>query len=235
MPIFIGICSDNIKYEGKCICGTCLGKCEIRNQYSELAINCGFIPIIIPVTLSKLVLEEICKIIDCLLICGNILYPRNGIISENIDKNIIMNKLIHDRDTLLVDIMIKMNKKIIGICYGMQFLNSYFNGKIYIDIEKQLNVKSHMKTKHPVKILKNTKLYDIFIKNKYETDIIVNSFHYAGIRPDILSNKFIINTISDDNIVEGVETENGNIFGFQYHVEKHKELFFIIKDFVELE
>ena len=41
--------------------GTCLGKCEVRNQYCEFVINCGYIPIIIPVTLNKFVLEEILK------------------------------------------------------------------------------------------------------------------------------------------------------------------------------
>ena len=87
-----------------------------------------------------------------------------------------------------------------------------------------------MKTKHQVTIIKNTKLSEIFTNNNFDSNIIVNSFHYAGITPEILSKNFIINTISDDNIVEGVESKNGNIFGFQFHIEKHKEYFFVLKN-----
>ena len=66
------------------------------------------------------------------------MHPKNGTIPTDVDKKLLMKDLIHERNTILVDIMIKMDKKIIGICYGMQFLNSYFGGKIYVDIKKSI-------------------------------------------------------------------------------------------------
>ena len=97
-----------------------------------------------------------------------------------------------------------------------------------MDIVKQLNVESHMKTVHYVNIVKNTKFHKLLKKDR----IIVNSYHYAGITKNTISKELIINTISDDGIIEGFEIPNKNIFGFQYHIEKHEELFFIIKNLI---
>ena len=239
--MIVGICSD-IDINENCVCGKCKGKCMIMNTYSEMVIECGFVPIILPNTDKKYVLDKICKIIDVLLICGNKAHPRNNTIPSDPSDDLIMMESIHNRDTYLVDKMIEMKKKVIGICYGMEFLNSYFNGKIYLDIVKELSVKSHMKTDHSVEILPNTKLYDIAsqtrdcnlykIKNNGNLERSVNSYHFAGITPDIFSKNLIINTVSDDGIVEGFEDKEGNIFGFQFHIEKHKDLFYVFKSIV---
>jgi putative glutamine amidotransferase len=229
--MIVGICSDIIINEN-CICGNCKGKCITMNSYSSMIVECGFVPIIIPNTLNRNVLDEISKIIDVLLICGNKSNPRNGTIPSDVSDDIIMDKFIHDRDTILVDNMIKLNKKVLGICYGMEFLNSYFGGKIYMNIVKDLSVKSHMKTTHGATITKNTKLYEIFTHNSHKTNITVNSYHYAGVTTEILSNKLVVNTLSDDNLVEGFESNDGNIFGFQYHIEKHPELYFVVKEII---
>ena len=153
--MIVGICSDIVINEN-CVCGNCKGKCITMNSYSDMVVECGFIPIIIPNTLNKDVLDSITKIIDVLLICGNKSNPRNGTIPEDVSDDIIMDKFIHDRDTILVDNMVNLGKKVIGICYGMEFLNSYFGGKVYMNIVKDLAVKSHMKTKHKAKVIKNT-------------------------------------------------------------------------------
>ena len=82
-------------------------------------------------------------------------------------------------------------------------------------------------------IIKNNKRIYSHEINTNDLEITVNSYHYAGITPELLSAKLIINTLSDDNLVEGFESKCGHIFGFQYHIERHPELFFIIKEIID--
>ena len=221
----VGICSYLIDIKNNCICGCCNGKCVINNNYSNMVIKCNAVPIILPITTNKKILYEISKKINTLIICGHELYPRNGTIPDDND-DILMIEDIHDRDTFMVECMIKQNKKIIGICYGMQFLNSYFNGKIYLDIINQLKVNNHMKTRHKIIIKNNSKI----LKNL--DNLIVNSYHNAGITKELLSNEFIISCISEDNIIEGIESKNHKIYGFQFHIEKELKLYNIIKNII---
>lgn len=226
MKPIIGICSRKVLINEYQPCGD---RCCVNLSYSKMVLACGGIPIIIPRIVDKETLNEICEHIDFLLICGNSMHPRHNTIPKNVDENLVMDKTTCLRDEILVKKCIELNKGIIGICYGMQFLNSYFGGSIYMDIVKQLNVESHMKTVHYVNIVKNTKFQKLLKKDR----IIVNSYHYAGITEDTISKELIINTIGDDGIIEGFEIPNKNIYGFQYHIEKHEELFFIIKNLIK--
>ena len=61
MKPVVGICSYIIDINGNCKCGTCNGKCVINNNYSEMIIKCGGIPIIFPITNNKEILNEICN------------------------------------------------------------------------------------------------------------------------------------------------------------------------------
>lgn len=224
---FVGICSYLIDIKNNCVCGCCNGKCVINNNYSNMVIKCNAVPIILPITTDKKILFEISQKIDTLIICGHELYPRNGTIPNN-NSDVLMIKDIHDRDSYMVECMIKQKKNIIGICYGMQFLNSYFKGKIYLDIIKQINSNNHMKTKHKIIIKKKSKIF------KNLNNLIVNSYHNAGITEDLLSNEFIISCVSEDNIIEGIESKNNNIYGFQFHIEKELSLYSIIDNIINM-
>ena len=221
----IGICSLFFYLKNRCPCGKCYRKSVVNNTYINMIQSIGAIPIIIPVINNKLVLEKYIKMIDCLLICGNKLHPKKNIIPNDIDKTKLIQDELHNRDTILLDYCIKYKKKVIGICYGMEFINSYFNGSIYSDIVKQLKSNNHQKTNHNIILNKDSFFYKIINKEI----INVNSFHEAGITKELLSDKLISSSMSDDGIVESFETENKLIFGFQFHIELLKDKYIIIK------
>ena len=222
----VGICSLFFYLQDRCPCGKCYSKSVVNNTYINMIESIGAIPIIIPVTDNINCLKEYINMIDVLLICGNKKHIQNNIIPDNIEKNELIQDIIHERDTLLLDLAIKNKKKVIGICYGMQFINSFLNGIIYLNIKDDLHKNNHFDTNHDIIIKKNTLLNELLKIDK----IYVNSFHYAGILEDNLSKKLTISSISEDNIIESFESEL--LYGFQFHIELLKEYYFIIKKII---
>lgn len=154
------------------------------------------------------------------------LYNGNVIkIKDNIDTNCLLKILknidgilltggdkVGRLDYFLIKYAIDNNLKLFGICQGMQSMALYGSEDSLVEIGNL----SHNKYKnycHNVK-LSNSKLKEILNKEVVE----VNSYHKQKV---LNSNYFKIVGMSDDGIIEAVESNN-NIFqiGLQWHPEK---------------
>lgn len=140
--------------------------------------------------------------INCLL---KILKNIDGILLTGGDK-------VGRLDYFLIKYAIENNLKLLGICQGMQSMALYGSEDSLVEIGNL----SHNKYKnycHNVK-LSNSKLKDILNKEVVE----VNSYHKQKV---LNSNYFKIVGMSDDGIIEAIESNN-NIFqiGLQWHPEK---------------
>lgn len=87
------------------------------------------------------------------------------------------------------------NKKVIGICRGMQSINVYFNGSLYQNIENHKN-NNHF----------------IMFKNKY---ILVNSYHHQAIKKIANYMEILAQNLDDD--IEIIRYKK--IIGVQFHPE----------------
>ncbi len=114
----------------------------------------------------------------------------------------------------LINICLKKNIPILGICRGAQLLNKNLGGKIQ-------RVKNHMRTRHNVFFTKNN-----ILKKKY---LNVNSFHKDGIKKSDLSKK--LNMIANDNDenVEMFISKNKKIIGTMWHPEREKNTLLLDK------
>lgn len=154
------------------------------------------------------------------------LYNGNVIkIKDNIDTNCLLKILknidgilltggdkVGRLDYFLIKYAIDNNLKLLGICQGMQSMALYGSEDSLVEIGNL----SHNKYKnycHNVR-LSNSKLKNILNKEVIE----VNSYHKQKV---LNSNYFKIVGMSDDGIIEAVESNN-NIFqiGLQWHPEK---------------
>lgn len=124
-------------------------------------------------------------------------------------------------DKKIIDLFVKANKPIIGICGGLQTLNVYFGGDLNQNI---LNHKLYDNSEHKVKIDSDSFLNSVF----KEKEIEVNSYHRQAIRK--LAPNFKVTAISDDGIIEAIE--DGNIIGVQWHPEILNDVQFF-KKFIE--
>jgi len=129
-----------------------------------------------------------------------------------------------ERDTMekiLLSRVIELDKPILGICRGIQLINTVLGGTLYQDLPTQTN--SHLdhhqkppydKPIHNVTVIENTPLHAVL-----ETDTLaVNSYHHQAIKD--LSDKLLPMAKALDGIIEAVYMPNKKfIWGIQWHPE----------------
>ena len=116
---------------------------------------------------------------------------------------------------------VERNKSVLGICRGIQFMNSCYDGTLYQDLATEYNscIDHHMKppydrVAHQVTIQKDTPLYTILGKEQMG----VNSYHHQAIRK--LSPFFQTMALSEDGLIEGIYMPfHKFIVGVQWHPE----------------
>ena len=130
------------------------------------------------------------------------------------------------RDSLeiaLIEAALDQGKPILGICRGLQLLNVFLGGSLYIDLPTDLdNLVKHQcgdkyKCYHDVKIKERSLLFDII----GDTTGIVNSNHHQGIEQ--LAEPLIGIAYTNDGLVESIEWKNKNAKSFLIGVQWHPE------------
>ena len=99
----------------------------------------------------------------------------------------------------------ELDKPVLGICRGIQYINVVMGGTLYQDLpsEHPSNIEHHQMPPyevpvHSIRILEESPLY----KNIEKEKIMVNSYHHQAIR--ILAPKLSVMAISQDDLVEAV-------------------------------
>lgn len=154
----------------------------IYSNISNMIYQCGAIPI-------GIVLNSNYK--ETINICDGIIFE-GGDNFQKYDSEALLYCYENDIPTL-------------GICLGMQLMGCVFNG-VLMDVDKHKNIC------HDVIIDKNSKLFNIFKKEK----IRVNSRHKSALKNTNLN----ISSRSRDGYIESVEVLNKKFFvGVQWHPE----------------
>ena len=172
----------------------------VQNQYINAIKENGGIPIIIPAVNLKINRDAL-DICDAFLITGG--------------------KKYHEYHFEVIDYALKNNKKLLGICMGMQLIGMYFNRDynektlkcILNHYYDNITHKNKELLIHDVFIDDNSLAYKIFGKK-----IKVNSIHKQALTDVTLPLKIV--GISLDNTIEIVEYDN--IIGVQFHPELMK-------------
>ena len=195
------------------------------NNYCLRIIKNGGLPVgILPS--DGLILEESIQFCDAILICGG--------------------RKIFPYHFQAVEYALKNNKKLLGICLGMQIINTYFivedeakkrdfKGKL-IDLYEIMKKEKYMFTlpvehhwdvhvyrdnieeaKHKVQILDNTKLQKIVNTNS----IMAATMH--NYKVNNVSPRLTISAYTEDGTVEALEYGD-KVLGIQFHPEVDDKL-----------
>ncbi len=148
--------------------------------------------------------SSILELCDCFILTGGddlnpTLYNQNNYSSNNVDDD------IDNLDMLVINHALKANKKVLGICRGIQSINVYFGGTLKQDKDCHMNV-SH-------KLLRINKIKGIKIPRK----LYVNSYHHQVL--DVVGEELNVISKCEDEIVEIIQHKNNNILGVQFHPE----------------
>lgn len=127
----------------------------------------------------------------------------------------------------LVKACVQAGKPVLGICRGMQLINVAFGGTLIQDIPTQTATRqAHrgcMDTRdepfHRVFLEKGTRLHEVVGQDS----LLTNSYHHQAL--DRLAAGFRISARSEDGIIEGMESETGDILAVQFHPENFTRRF----------
>ncbi|MXZ48647.1 MAG: gamma-glutamyl-gamma-aminobutyrate hydrolase family protein [Candidatus Dadabacteria bacterium] len=104
---------------------------------------------------------------------------------------------------------------VLGICGGMQFINVFHGGSIHQDIRALLpDALCHEGGEvHDVTVLPDT----VFGGFTEEKEFEIKSYHHQAINR--VGDGLRVNALAPDGIVEGFESADGRVMGFQWHPE----------------
>ena len=196
----------------------------LGRDYSEALEALGAIPYHISLIPNADYLSEIVKNVDGILLPGSDTDVDPLIFGEEPRPN--LKKIIPEKEN--TDLMIlaeaeKLNKNVLGICFGMQVLNVSRGGTLFQDIETDFeNCVKHEQGKplarnsHSIKV-ENQSLISRLITSK--NDVRVNSHHHQAVGK--LGKNLKSTAWAKDGVIECIEDtrEDRFVLGVQWHPE----------------
>ncbi len=184
---------------------------QIASLYSDCIRRAGGIPVVAcggnP--------SDYAALCDAVLFSGgDDVHP--SLFGETVLNEKVITEPIRDEEELaLFDAFFRGNKKIFGICRGIQLINVALGGSLWQDISTQIpdSITHTNNATHSVKFSDNSLFHQVF-----DREILVNSFHHQSIKR--LGDGLIITARSTDDIIEAVETLDGQIVAVQWHPER---------------
>lgn len=181
----------------------------------------GGIPVMLPLNNDEDCINQMIEL------CDGFLFTGGHDISPSLYGETVMNSSVvccTERDTMetiLFKKAVALDKPILGICRGIQFINAVLGGTLYQDIPAQYPtiVEHHQSPPynipvHSVEILEDSPLYNLL---KIKT-MRVNSYHHQAIKR--LAPSLKTAAVSEDGLIEAVYMpEKRFVWGVQFHPE----------------
>ncbi len=150
---------------------------------------------------------------DCLLLPGG--YDVDPALYGQIpDKSVTLFDKSFDLMQLeLLDHFVKSKKPVIGICKGLQIINTYFKGTLIQDIKTNIAHCNPDFSDRYHSVINSDYMFDLYGKTG-----TVNSQHHQAI--DKIGNDLIAVSRSADNIIEAIRHSTLPIYAVQWHPER---------------
>jgi len=196
--------------------------CLVSHNYIRSVCAAGGIPVVMPLVSDGTTAFDYLNVVDGLILTGgeDVCPLRYG---ENPIKEVELFNI--DRDEFEINLFKEALRKhlpVLGICRGLQIMNTALGGTLYQDIfsQKEQSLGHFPKLLpvdtlyHSISIKKDSRLAEIFVSD----EIRVNSYHHQAVKG--LAEEFEVTARATDDIVEAVEHKGKDfVVAVQWHPE----------------
>ena len=190
-----------------------------RKNYSESVEIAGGVAIFLPNNVKAI--NQYLNFIDGLLVTGGDFDIDPQIYGQERKPTLKIKNTRTDFEFKITKKAIKRKLPVLGICGGQQLINVVLGGTLFQHIPDIIDSNINHEQPNPrneashfIHIKKNTTLFN-YVKS---TKMFVNSAHHQAV--DKLGKNLIISAVSEDGIIEAIETKTSNYcLGVQWHPE----------------
>lgn len=202
---------------------------SIDHHYILAIESAGGLPVIVPMLQTRDTLQDFTSLLDGLVITGGPGITK-GLIGDLPEDLPAVDPVRDAADTLILEMT--KERPILGICYGMQFINAQAGGTIYADVMNQMPGSLIHSTgrggkDHAIKIKADSHLHNILQRST----LSVNTYHVQAVAEVGIGLRAVAH--GPDGVIEAIESTDGRMIGVQFHPERMlKETRTLFEDFV---
>ncbi len=186
----------------------------LTESYLDSIELCGGIPIMIPYCKDTDNIDHYIEMADGCVFTGGADVDTELYGEQPKYNTVYMTKCRDRHEEVLYKKWMKTGKPTLGICRGLQFINTMEGGTLHQDIPVERST-IHSNTKHSATIEAGTIMEEVFGNN----EIVINSLHHQCIKR--LADTLKVSAHSkDDYIIEAVEHKTLPMLAVQFHPER---------------
>lgn len=191
----------------------------LQRRYVDAVERAGGVPVVVAQTTAPEAQRPLLDVLGGLVITGG---PGivEGLVGQLPDDLPAVDMHRWQSDCAAFDALQERNRPMLGICYGMQFINARLGGTLYADVQAQLGVVPHSPKRtegrdisHDIDLSEGSALAEIIGAVR----VPANSFHLQAV--ERVGRGLQVSAHSDDGLIEAIEGEGGRLVGVQFHPE----------------